>query len=600
MKLFTGVRGSKVQLSLAALAVAFAAADTYVVVLALPSMMATVGVSLDQVQRGAPIVSGFLLGYVAILPLIGRISDLRGRRPVLVSSLVIFSFGSLVTALSTHLGVLVAGRFLQGVGAGGLVPATLALVADLYPAERRSVPLGIVSAVQEIGSVIGPLFGAVILAVSDWETIFWINLGVGLALAVALRLAGEESGEIPYEGLPRSGQGVVPREVSPQTPPQRAPLPDFLGAALTVLAVAGLVLTLKQPSSLVDDVVLGWPFVPLTGTSIWMAPLTLASLGFALLALLRFVFAKRPLIDVRGWVRSAVQADLIGALILGVALAGVIFAFATADPEKSNLSGNAGWWLGGSAIALIGFVIWMRAAKDPLIPRGALARRPAWASLLANFFIGCALIASLVEIPTFARFTQYQDSQLGASMVLLRLLIAIPFGAVIGGMLTKRFSTGSVTVLAMAAVAVANVMFSRWDAHSLASIWVTLPLLLGGLGFGLALAPLNSALLAATDAAVHGLASAFAVVARMIGMLVGVSVLTEIGLHHFYSASAHVSPDKVCPPGVIDCPAYIDQIQGAMIGQMSSIFTGAAVCAVIAGFIALIGSTHTSTAATAT
>ena len=51
---------------------------------------------------------------------------------------------------------MVAGRFLQGVGGGGLVPATLALVADLYPVERRGVPLGIVSAVQEIGSVIGP------------------------------------------------------------------------------------------------------------------------------------------------------------------------------------------------------------------------------------------------------------------------------------------------------------------------------------------------------------------------------------------------------------------------------------------------------------
>ncbi|HWU31923.1 MAG TPA: MFS transporter [Marmoricola sp.] len=570
VRFFAGVRGAKVQLSLAALAVAFAAADTYVVVLALPSMMATVGVSLDQVQRGAPIVSAFLLGYVAILPLIGRISDLRGRRPVLVASLVIFSFGSLVTALSSHLGVLVAGRFLQGVGAGGLVPATLALVADLYPVERRSVPLGVVSAVQEIGSVIGPLFGAIILAVSDWETIFWVNLGVGLVLAVALRATGEG---------PRNSA---------------RPWPDFLGGALTVLAVAGLVLTLKQPPSLVDDVVLGWPFVPLTGTSIWMAPLTLASLGFALLALLRFVFAKRPLIDVRGWTRSAVRADLIGALILGVALAGVIFAFAAADPEKSNLSGNTGWWLGGSAIAFVCFMIWMRTAKDPLIPRGALGRRPAWASLLANFFIGSALIASLVEIPTFARFTQYPDSQLGASMVLLRLLVAIPIGAVLGGMLTKRLSTGTVTAFAMAAVAVANVMFSRWDAHSLASVWVTLPLLLGGFGFGLALAPLNSALLAATDAAVHGLASAFAVVTRMIGMLVGVSVLTEIGLHHFYSASAHVTPDKVCPPGVIDCPAYIDQIQGAMIGQMSSIFTGAAVCALIAGLIALIGSTHTS------
>src|ERR1700755_1952665 len=87
-------------LGLAAVAVAFAAADTYVVVLALPDMMASVGIPIDELQRGAPIVSGFLLGYVAMLPLIGRISDLRGRVPVLIASLVVVAVGSLVTTLA--------------------------------------------------------------------------------------------------------------------------------------------------------------------------------------------------------------------------------------------------------------------------------------------------------------------------------------------------------------------------------------------------------------------------------------------------------------------------------------------------------------------
>ena len=78
-------RTSRLLLAMAAVAVAFAAADTYVVVLALPDMMGSVGLSIDQLQRAAPIVSGFLLGYVAMLPLIGHIADLRGRVPVPVS-----------------------------------------------------------------------------------------------------------------------------------------------------------------------------------------------------------------------------------------------------------------------------------------------------------------------------------------------------------------------------------------------------------------------------------------------------------------------------------------------------------------------------------
>ena len=160
-------RTSRALLALASVAVAFAAADTYVVVLALPDMMASAGLSADELQKAAPIVSGFLLGYVAVLPLIGRIADVRGRVPVLVGSLLVFAVGSLVTAAAYDLPSMVAGRFLQGVGGGGLVPATLALVADLYPPHRRGMPLGIVGAVQEIGSVLGPLYGAVVLALGS-------------------------------------------------------------------------------------------------------------------------------------------------------------------------------------------------------------------------------------------------------------------------------------------------------------------------------------------------------------------------------------------------------------------------------------------------
>src|SRR3954454_13549882 len=183
-------RDPRLLLAVPSVPVRFAPADTYVVVLALPDMMASTGIPIDQLQRAAPIVSGFLLGYVAMLPLIGRIADLRGRVPVLTAALVVFAVGSLVTALAYDLPSMVVGRFLQGVGGGGLVPATLALVADLYPADRRAVPLGLVSAVQEVGSVLGPLYGALVLAVADWEWIFWLNLIFGLVLAVALARLG--------------------------------------------------------------------------------------------------------------------------------------------------------------------------------------------------------------------------------------------------------------------------------------------------------------------------------------------------------------------------------------------------------------------------
>ena len=83
-----------------------------------------------------------------------------------------------MTASATDLGSVVTGRALQGLGGGGLVPVTLALVADLWPPERRSLPLGVIGGVQELGSVLGPLYGGLILTIATWQTIFWLNLPI--------------------------------------------------------------------------------------------------------------------------------------------------------------------------------------------------------------------------------------------------------------------------------------------------------------------------------------------------------------------------------------------------------------------------------------
>jgi MFS family permease len=545
-------------LALAAVAVAFAAADTYVVVLALPDMMITVGLGIDQLQRAAPIISGFLLGYVAMLPLIGRIADIRGRVPVLVASLVVFGFGSMVTALAFDLPSVVTGRFLQGVGGGGLVPATLALVADLYPAERRAVPLGVVSAVQEVGSVLGPLYGAVVLAVADWEAIFWLNMAVGLVLAAALfRLDSRQVGSSDVHRPPARSSRA---------------LPDIASLLLLVVALAALVLLLWEPARLYNDVTLGLPFVPVTGGSRWLTPLALVTLVAAVGLVVRCLFARRPLVDLRSWAASFRESDPVGAAILGLALAGVILSFASADPAKQVFSPIGGFLLAGSAVAAVAFAWHLRRARNPLVPRGALRETPAWASLLVSFFVGASLIAALVDIPVYARLTTYKDSQLAAALVLLRLLVAIPIGAVAGGFLTRRLPAGVVCGAGMVLSTAGFAWMSQWGAHSLENPVVTVPLLVTGLGFGLALAPVNAALLASTDAAVHGVASALLVVARMVGMLVGISALTTIGLRQYFHA-LHLRPQH--------------ELAAALV-QIQAIFVGAAICSVLAGGSALV------------
>ena len=562
-------------LTAAAVAVAFAAADTYVVVLALPDMLGAVGYSTEELQRAAPIISGFLLGYVAMLPLIGRIADLRGRVPVLVAALVVFALGSLVTALAYDMPSLVAGRFLQGLGGGGLVPATLALVADLYPVQRRAVPLGIVSAVQEAGSVIGPLFGALVLAVADWRAIFLINLAVGLVLAAAIAT------------LRFGHQRQVPGPEKHRWGPNGR-IPDLIGALLLLVTLATGALVFTRPSDLLRDLTWGQLFIPFAGDGRWLTPIGAVAMAAALLFVVRCATARRPLVDLPSWWRSMREADLLGAVYLAVALGGVILAFATADPAVELFADQGWWYLAASLVSSIAFVVHVRGAERPLVPRGTFRRTPAWGAVLVSFFVGAALIAAVVDIPLFARTTIYRDSQLDAALVLVRFLIALPVGAVVGGYLTRRFGAGLVTAAGMAMSGGAFVWMTTWDMETLRHFDANIPLVLCGFGFGLALPPINAAILASTDDDVHGLASAFVVVGRMVGMLVGISALTTLGLRRYYAERDGMqTPRQICD-GKTRCAELTLQLKEAGIAQEQTVFLGAAVCAVVAGLLALV------------
>jgi MFS family permease len=545
------VSSPRARLGLASVAVAFAAADTYVVVLALPNMMAGVGLSVDQLQRAAPIVSGFLLGYIAVLPLIGRIADVVGRTPVLVGTLLLFAVGSLITAASYDLSLVVSGRFLQGVGAGGLVPATLALVADLWPDERRGLPLGVVGAVQELGSVLGPLYGAVVLAVADWRAIFWLNLGVALVLALLLR--------------------------------GRQRLRNPVAAAVGLLACVALALTLTAPARLANGVTLGLPFVPFSGESRLLTPIGVATLVLAVLWAV-LVAVKRH----SGVVSLSKQLDLPGALLLALALAGVVLAFATANPEREVMAPAGPWLLVAAAVFAVGFALWQRRTPNAIVRPGLLGSRTAWGSLLVSFLVGAALIAALVDVPVFARTTQ-GGGQLGAALVLLRFLIALPVGAVVGGWLTRRYGLGLIAGAGLALAGAMFVLMAMWDRHALDHVSATVALLLCGFGFGLALSPVNTAMLGATRPDSHGLVSALVVVARMVGMLVGVSALTAIGLRRYYTLVNDIpSPNKLCPTAPGTCRPFIDALRAAAISQVHTIFAGAAVCAFAAAVLAVL------------
>ncbi len=132
------------------------------------------------------------------------------------------------------------------------------------------------------------------------------------------------------------------------------------------------------------------------------------------------------------------------------------------------------------------------------------------------------------------------------------------------------------------------VLMTRWDSPPIEEPIANVALITGGLGFGLALAPVNAALLAHTDDDVHGVASAFVVVSRMVGMLIGISALTTIGLRRYYAEQKVVPPVQEVCDGKSRCQEFSDLLRVAGIAQEHAVFWGAAGCAVVAAVLALV------------
>src|SRR3954470_24840000 len=448
--------------ALATLAVLVTAADTYVVVLALPDILTGVGVGLDELQRATPIVGGFLLGYTATLPLLGRLADLRGRVPVLVGCLLLFALGSLLTATADGLGPAVLGRGLQGIGAGGLVPATLALVADRWPPERRALPLGVVGAVQEAGAVLGPLVGAAVLAVADWRAIFWLNLLLGLGLAAGALVAG------------------------------RGRRPDLIGLALAGVPFVALALQLAAPAALAEDVTLGLLYVPVVDAVPASTPLVLVVVVAGIATVVRSLAVPgRAVLPLRGLPRLAREVDVVGSALVVVALGCLVWAFAAADPA-TQIVAHGPVLLPIAVLAAVAFVAHERRGGEPVLPLRALRPTGAWGSLLVNLLVGVALVAALVDVPLFARNTTTPGDQLGAALVLLRLLVGVPVGAVAGGWLCRRVPPRLVAAGGMVLTALALAAMTQWGERSLDRPASYAVLLAAGLGFGLAIAPVNT------------------------------------------------------------------------------------------------------------
>jgi MFS family permease len=341
--------GRRVAISAGCLAVLLGALDTYVVVTIMRDIMRDVHIPVNQLQRITWIVTMYLLGYIAAMPLLGRASDRFGRKLLLQASLALFMIGSVVTALAGHWGdfhMLIAGRTIQGVASGALLPVTLALGADLWSQRNRAGVLGGIGAAQELGSVLGPLYGIfIVFLFHDWRYVFWINVPLTLiAMAmIQLSLPSRERTDAPERidlvgGVLLAvalGLAVIglynPQPDGKQVLPSYG-LPLVIGAI--IVAVAFVIWERFSRTRLIDPAGVQFrPFLAALGASV--------TAGAALMV---------TLVDVELFGQGVLEMDQVQA-------AGLLLWFLIALPIGAVLGGWIATRVGDRAMTFVGLLI---------------------------------------------------------------------------------------------------------------------------------------------------------------------------------------------------------------------------------------------------
>lgn len=462
--------------------------DLTIISAILPEVLIKLNIPIDtNLGSAAWMVTGYLLAYTVSMALMGRFSDMVGRRGAFLVCLALFIVGSWWVATAhlfptallndiarrylnqrpdlnqlTLLSVII-GRVIQALGAGAVVPVSLALVADLYPPQRRAAAVGFVGAMDTLGWVLGHLYGGLMvgffqqngeairlwlaglglaLPAPDWRTLFWINVPLG-AFAFALML-------------------FALRDVQHPTSKGRF---DLIGGLLIAAALTCLVLGLGGNT------------------------------------------------DVTG--ATSIQA---------------------LEAQAGESPYNAPLLLAAAAI-FGSFLLWEWRHKHPILELRLFRQRAVSAATLTNLLIGFLLMLGLVSVPLLINLRAENASAESiaraaerAGILLSMLTIPMVLAAVPGALLSGRIGFRNTTLLGIL-LAIGGFLLSgsTWRAET-SELLMGLHLALIGVGLGLTIAPIGTVVINAVDASRRGVASALVLIMRYLGMTIAIPSMTTYAL----------------------------------------------------------------------
>ena len=406
-----------------------AADDQTSIVVVLPELLPDFRIGPSELDRASWTVTGYLIGYTAAMPIMGRVSDRFGHRLVFTSALLIFMLGSVLVAISPELPRLIGrsdpdlnwmigARIFQAIGGGAMIPVAIASVSDVLPRAKHAIAFGIIGASVEAGAVVGPLWAGLITDQASWEWVFWINIPLGLIVIAALR------------------------------------------------------------------------FTP-------------------------------------AGVMNYVRIDLVGGVMFGAALA----LLAAALSRSADVDSVFCILLVAGLTSISSLVWWHRRGQDSLFPVRLIRSIKFSTASLSHLAVGISLIIAMVTIPLMAN-TVLGMSALGGGLMLLRMTIVIPIGALLGGYYVQRVGVRWPSILGFTLVFLGLAAMSRWNLN-ISDPWMTLHLGVTGAGFGLLISPIYTAGLEVVHSGERGSASALLTVSRMVGMIIGLAVIATWGTVRF-------------------------------------------------------------------
>ena len=402
------------------LAMFLSALEQTIVAPALPA----IGKSLGDVDNLSWIITAYLLALTATTPLFGKLSDIYGRRAVLLLAIGIFILGSIACALAPSIWALVVARGLQGIGGGGLLPIAQTIIADLLSPRERPVVQGRTSIMFMSASILGPVLGGLLTDHLHWSFIFWINVPLG---GVALVMT-----ERALRRLPRNDR------------PHRL---DVIGAALMVGAALALMVALSLGGTHYSWV--SWHMIGLLA----------ASAALWVLFALRLLTAREPFIPLailHGRVTSSMTVAAFFSIgtVIGVTIYMPLYCQAVLGVSAS-LSGLALIaYMGGATLGslvstryIVRIKHYMRVPLGGLVVAiamlGVLAVDPAshgFAEVVGLLFVfGCAL-GPMYPVSTIVMQNAVKPHQLGTATGTLNFfrtlggaIVVAVFGAIVLG-----------------------------------------------------------------------------------------------------------------------------------------------------------------------